>query len=703
MPPVRLLCLAVATALPAAALADQPAAEEARIERMDTVVVTGVAPSSPLTFVTDPKQPRQPVPASDAADYLKTIPGFAAIRSGGSNGDPVLRGQSGSRLSLLVNGGAMLGACPARMDAPSSYIAPQNFDALTVIKGPQTVLWGPVASAGTVLFERETERFDTPGVRAQGSALVGSFGRNEQTLDVAAGGPAAYARLNANRSEQDDYEDGDGETVPSLWRKWNADAAFGVTPDADTRIELSAGAGDGKARYAGRGMDGTRFRRESLGLRIEKQNVGGVLDAVDARAYYNHADHIMDNYGLREPDPTGPMPTAMLAAVDRRTVGARVAATFRWDATELATGVDAERSDHRNGTAMLPGMANGWDPDARFSRVGVFGEARVALSAQDRLVAGARIDRAAVADRRATVGGMDMGGDDGMGGGMDMGMDDGMAMAMPNPTAGRRREDTLTAGFLRIEHALAGTPVQVHAGVGRSERMPDYWELFSPTLGPEGAVNAFAAVRPETTTQLDLGLTYRSARAEAWVSAYAGRQDDFILFDYLAGGAMGDTTRARNVDADIRGGELGGSMRLGAAWTVDGSLAYAWAGNRDDGEALPQIPPLEARLGVAWARGPWSAGAQVRGVRAQDRVATGRGNVVGRDLGPSKGFAVTSANAAWRVDARWTLAAGIDNLFDRRYAEHLNLAGDAGFGYPAEPVRIGEPGRTLWARVDFGY
>lgn len=80
-------------------------------------VVTGVAQSSPITVVTDPKQPRQPVPASDAADYLKTIPGFSAIRSGGVNSDPVFRGMFGSRLKLLTNGGEMIGACPSRMDS----------------------------------------------------------------------------------------------------------------------------------------------------------------------------------------------------------------------------------------------------------------------------------------------------------------------------------------------------------------------------------------------------------------------------------------------------------------------------------------------------------------------------------------------------------------------------------------------------------
>ena len=84
------------------------------------------------------------MPASDGADYLKTIPGFSAVRNGGVNGDPVFRGMFGSRLKLLSNGGEMLGACPNRMDSPSSYISPDTFDKLTVIKGPQTVLWGLV-------------------------------------------------------------------------------------------------------------------------------------------------------------------------------------------------------------------------------------------------------------------------------------------------------------------------------------------------------------------------------------------------------------------------------------------------------------------------------------------------------------------------------------------------------------------------------
>src|SRR5690606_29858385 len=256
-------------------------------------------------------------------DYLKTIPGFSALRSGGTNGDPVLRGMFGSRIALLTNDGALSGACPSRMDNAMSYIAPETYDRLTVIKGPQTVLWGGGASAGTVRFEREIPYFDRPGIRARGSALAGSNGRNDQVVDLLAGTPRGYVRLAGNRSEADDYRAGDGSTVPSAWDKWNTDAAIGWTPGADTVLELSAGTGDAQARYAGRGMDGARFSRDSLGLRFEKKHIGGVLDAVVANVYRNEVDHVMDNYSLRDAAASGAMP--MGSNVGDTSQGGRVA------------------------------------------------------------------------------------------------------------------------------------------------------------------------------------------------------------------------------------------------------------------------------------------------------------------------------------------------------------------------------------------
>lgn len=650
---------------------------------LEPVVITAVAPSSPLTILTNPKIARQPLPASDGTDYLKTIPGFSAIRNGGTNGDPVLRGMFGSRLNLLTNGTAMPGACPARMDAPSSYISPENFDELTVIKGPQTVLWGPGASAGTVKFDRDTPRFSKSDVRFDGSLTAGSFGRNDQAADLTVGNEKFYVRATANHSHSDDYKDGDGNKIPSRWDKWNADVTLGFTPDSDTIVELTAGTGDGKARYAGRSMDGSRFKRQSLGLKLEKKNIGTILKKVEAQIYYNYADHVMDNFTLRAPDPMSAMPMAMAADVDRTTWGGRVAASLDFNERfDLVAGLDWQQSRHRarSGTDAISYKENAWKKDAEFGNIGLFGEATWHATDHDRWIAGLRVDWASVKDFRQTVG----------------------MMNMANPTADHRRRESLPSGFLRYERDATSMPATFYVGVGHVKRFPDYWELFSARKGPKGALNAFIGVQPEKTTQLDIGAQYKDETIQAWASAYAGYVQDFILFDYKPGGMMGATTTARNVDASIMGGELGINYRLSPQWQIGSTLAYAWGRNRTDGGPLPQIPPLEGKLTVSYEKGSWSAGALWRVVASQHRTAKDKGNVVGKDFGPSAGFGTLSLNASYKFSKSAKLTIGMDNVFDKRYSEHLNLAGNAGFGFPSN-TPVSEPGRSAWARLSINF
>ncbi|MBB1174907.1 TonB-dependent copper receptor, partial [Klebsiella pneumoniae] len=137
--------------------------------------------------------------------------------------------------------------------------------------------------------------------------------------------------------------------------------------DNDTLLEVTMGRGNGEARYAGRSMDGSQFKRESFGLRFEKRNLGGLLDKLEAQLYYNYADHVMDNYTLRTPDPHGMMPMAMASDVDRATWGGRIAGT--WNLAPdlgLVTGLDFQQSRHRSrsGTDTVSYRSQNWVKDA---------------------------------------------------------------------------------------------------------------------------------------------------------------------------------------------------------------------------------------------------------------------------------------------------------------------------------------------------
>lgn len=635
-------------------------------------VVTAAPMSEPLTVVTDPRAPRQPIPALDGADILKTIPGFSVIRKGGTSGDPVFRGMAGSRLNILLDGENILGGCGGRMDPPTAYVFPESYDRMTVLKGPQTVIHGPGNSAGTVLFERSRERASKAGGAVDASITAGSF----QRLDLMGEGryatPDFYVRGTATRTRADDYEDGDGNDVHSAYKRWSGTVALGWTPDDDTVLELTYARSDGEAAYADRSMDGTVFDRENVGLRFEKRKLSPVVEKLEALVYRNYIDHVMDNFSLRD----GTMPgMRMVSNPDRLTRGARVAADLRLaEPTLLTVGVDGQSNDHTLRSAMGVNAEDAYQDkarstDATFRNHGLFGELRHELGDQDRLIGGLRVDRWRAKDHRTSN--------------------------TPLPvTAGQRRSDTLTSGFARWEHDLADGAATTYVGLGRSERFPDYWELISQAKESETTNSAFLT-KPEQTTQLDLGINWDAGTVSGSVSAFYADIDDYILIDKTI---KSNKITTRNIDARSYGLEAGLAWRFARNWQTDASLAWVHGRNRSDDTALAQQPPLEARFGLNWDNGTWSAGALWRLVAAQNRVDPGKGNIAGQDVGETSGFGVFSINGGYRMNKRVKITAGIDNLFDKKYAEHLSKSGAAITGYEAD-TRVNEPGRTLWVKA----
>lgn len=656
---------------PVLAAALLPALASGQTERSATlneVVVTASPLDDPLTVTTNPKAPRQPLPAHDGADYLKTIPGFTVIRKGGADGDPVFRGMAGSRLNILADGEVILGGCGGRMDPPTAYIFPEAYDHITLIKGPQTVQWGPGNSAGVVLFERDFKRPATSGGKFEASLMAGSFGRNDQVVDVSAATPDYAARLTGTRSAMDDYRDGDGRSVHSSYVRWSGNATLGWTPDAETRLQLSAAASDGEAAYADRSMDGVKFRRENLGLKFSKKKISPLLAQIDAQVYYNYIDHVMDNYSLRAVAAGN---TKQVNNPDRETTGLRIAAKLDLaEATRATVGVDRQNNTH---TLRFSGNEDRLSytrmeqaDDAWFANTGWFGELTHFLGTRDRLVAGLRADDWRAQDRRRGY-----------------------------VTAGQERHETLKSGFLRHERDY-GAGSTYFVGLGYNERFPDYWELLSQAKQSETSNSAFNA-RPEKRAQLDFGTIYRPlSTLTLSVSGFYGKVADYLLIDDTR--TLKLATVTRNVDATSWGGEAGLSYLFSRQWKGDAALAYVRGKNDTDGTPLAQQPPLEMRLALDYENGAYSAGGLLRLVAAQTRYDIGKGNIVGRDIGPTPGFGVFSLNGGYRPSKNVLLAAGIDNLFDKSYAEHLSKSGWMVAGF-TQTTRVNEPGRNLWVKA----
>ncbi len=667
------------------ALACAPAANAAE-ETLPEVVVTAPAMEQPLVVTTDPRKPRQPIPAHDGADYLKTIPGFNVIRKGGTDGDPVFRGMAGSRLNILLDGQTILGGCGGRMDPPTAYVFPSAYDKITVLKGPQTVLYGPGNSAGTVLFERSIKRADQAGTHVEGALTVGSFGRNDELLDVRSGTEQVYGQGTLTRSDAGDYRDGNGQAVHSAYTRWSANAALGITPDDNTRIELAAAKSDGKAAYADRTMDGVKFARDNVGLKFDKQHIGSTLESVKAQVYYNYIDHVMDNYSMR---PQGGM--KMVNNPDRKTTGGHVLLGLNLsEATQAKVGLDYQSNTHTLRTTMnqttTPYQLLPRAEDANFRNYGVFGEVTHNVDDSGRVIGGLRVDNWHAQDMRAaTLTAKDA---------------NNVTYTVANPTSKQSRNQTLSSGFARYERELAAMPATIYAGIGHTERFPDYWELISAYKESLTTASAFNT-NPEKTTQLDFGTIYKAGLWSASVSGFYSKVRDFILIQsgVVKTVPARTVTITRNVNATTWGAEAGLAYQLAQSWKLDGSLAFVQGSNDTDNVALGQIPPLEMRLGATYDNRTWTVGGLLRMASGQNRFAVNQGNIVGQDIGRTGGFGVFSVNGAYRFSKDAQITAGVDNLFDKTYAEHISRRGSAVTGFPTT-TRINETGRNLWVKAN---
>ncbi|WP_019272645.1 TonB-dependent receptor domain-containing protein [Neisseria lactamica] len=700
MKTTRFLLLPLAAALSQAWAA--PAAEETA--ELSPVTVTGTQQQKANTVKFNPKATLQPLPAGDGADLLQSVPNMSIIRKGGSSGDPLFRGLGGSRLAINADDQFVYGGCSNRMDPPTSYIHPSTFDEVVVTKGPQTVTQGMGLISGSVHFVRKDPTFHEQPYSFNGSTTLGSSGRRDASFEAGAGGKYGYARLNVSHNESDDYKDGAGNRVHSNFKRDSQMVQLGVTPAENTTIAGTYERSRGRAAYADRMMDGSKFDRDAWNVRISQRNITPWLSEIEARYGSSEIDHVMDTYSLR---PVGMMGKQAINP-KRRTDTGNLKATFDWDNVNLQTGIDYMRDRHTERTGDENYASSPFKPTQSFDQLGGFAEAAWQRNDAQKLIAGLRHDQVT-----------------------------GTYETKADSDPLKKTKYPLTSGFFRFEQTTGNT--KYYAGLGIAQRSPDYWERKKSEN-----------LRKETNRQLDAGLIWNSGNWHVSASVFAGKVDDFIIVEtkpmmhHTAGSASahshmahhhaghtgshtptpatgghtgshtpttpaagghsghhhGPDLSARNIDAIRLGGEIEVKWEFAPNWSIAGNLAYTYGKNRTDGKPLAQTPPLEWNNTLAFDNGKFSAGALWKVVAKQNRFSKGQGNIVGQDIGASAGFGVLSVNAGWKFNKYATLQAGVDNVFNKTYAEFVSKSG--GFVDPAAGIkttRVNEPGRTAWLRL----
>jgi iron complex outermembrane receptor protein len=134
------------------------------------------------------------------------------------------------------------------------------------------------------------------------------------------------------------------------------------------------------------------------------------------------------------------------------------------------------------------------------------------------------------------------------------------------------------------------------------------------------------------------------------------------------------------------------------------AVNYVYGVDQQIHQALPMIPPLQSRLGFNFQRAggnsPWGFTAYARCVARQNRDGIVRNFVPGAPLVQieerTPGFTTAHIQGYWSPrGTRFTLFAGIDNVFNRSYIEHLSLR--------TNPVLVYSPGFSPYMNMEWTY
>ena len=207
-------------------------------------------------------------------------------------------------------------------------------------------------------------------------------------------------------------------------------------------------------------------------------------------------------------------------------------------------------------------------------------------------------------------------------------------------------------------------------------------------------------LRPEKSLEFNAGTTFRAAEATVGLDVFHRHIDDYITVapdpNLEKRLPLSPDTLYRYVQADaarFAGFDLTASSAAGPWIDLRGGWSYVRAEDLLFNEPLFGVPPFEQQYAIEFhdpARLVWFE-AQVTNTAAQERVAARRLERM------TPGWTTIDLAAGWRVGDGLILRAGVQNLTDEYYVNHLNSLN------PFAGLRIAEVGRSAYIGLEYGF
>ena len=618
-------------------------------------------------------------PAADTALMLSSTPGYSVAAGGGVSGLPVVNGFADDRIKIRIDGMELTSACANHMNAPLSYMDPQQVQRIRLIAGVTPVSAGGDIIAGTIEVQSNAPVFAQPGAallthgsfavseRSVNNSVATSVNASAASDSLSVGYSGAYTRGHS-------YDDGHGNKVlASMFESINQAIVLAAKRDGQ---QLTLRAGVQHIPYQGfpnQYMDMTDNHGQFANLAYKGEFGWGVLDA---RAYWQQTDHEM---GFFSPERTGTMPMI----THGRNTGYALMASLPMAAGELRLGQEWHGFRLDDYWPAVPGsMMMGPRTylninDGKRDRTVLFGELETRHDARWTSVLGVRGESVR----------MDAGDVQSYGTNM-MNMPDLMAARAFNARSRSQRDTNIDASAQAT--FTPDTASSYEFALARKVRSPNLYERYSWGRGSMamtmtnwfGDGNGYVGdidLKPETAYTAAFTADWHGGGEEGWflrVNPYYSKVDNYIDVDVLASfhpymkmGANGNLLRFANHDAKLYGANLAWQLPLvrSTRWgnfTASGNAAYT-RGKRSDGGDLYRMMPFNALLAVEHKLGAWSSRIETKIVARKDKVDARR---VEPETG---GYALVNLRSSVALSKMASLSAGVSNLFNRAYADPL--------------------------------
>lgn len=715
----------------------------------------------PVVTVRDTALPNTPIPAAyhaDTVDLLLDTPGMNAYTAGGVSSLPTLHGLADDRLRIKVDGMDLIAACPNHMNSPLSYVAPSAVGSFKVYTGITPVAVGGDSIGGAIVVNSAAPVFAAPGQVTLTQGEVGAFYRSNGNA-TGAHFNATYATetlslgYTGSTAESENYKAAEafknytatgrpGHTLPkdevgsTAYKAHNH--ALSVAYKLDNHLlEARLGYQDIPYElYPGQRMDMLANTQHSYNLRYLGRYDWGSLEA---RAYHEEVNHYMDfgadkklSYGVLTPpaNTTGAtyevigMPMYTRGRTTGLAIKSDIALSQR-DTLRLGWEQQKYRLDDWWPPAPDCGVGNCWGGmapltflninDGQRDRKALFGEIESRWSQAWLTLFGLRLEQVRT--------------------------DTGDVHGYTTPTTPLvtvARYETSSVGTRAAFNAMNRertdnnidwtalaryTPSEQHSyefGVARKTRSPNLYERYSwstNSMAQEmnnfvGDGNAYVGnpdLKPEVAHTFSLTSDWHSTDGEWGFQAtpYLTYVRDFIDAVRMATPLVNDFVKLQyaNQSARIYGLDLSGRMPLGTTmlsqWGLRGTVSYTRGENRDTGDGLYNIMPLNARLVLTQSLAGWNNALELVAVGRKDDVSAVRKEI------KTGGYSLINLRASYAW-SKVRLDVGIDNLFDRMY--YLPLGGaytgqgqtmsfTTGMGGPAWGLAVPGAGRSLHTAV----